>query len=356
MYDVTSMSPSVRRNADSCPFISYAREDASIAKRVFDDLALMGASPWLDTEKLLGGQDWKREVRQAIRNSSHFVALISRHSVSKQGYVQSELRQALDVLDECPPDRVFVIPVRLDATEPAHERLRDLNWVDLLPNYDVGIKKLALSLGVIPPTLSDSVSRSEAVDARKQSYLETSVDPDETAVTVDVREIVKSVVDSMQRSAATRNIELVLRLTPRAAPATIPSDALRVAVYCLIDNAIKYSVVPDVESPQGRPWVSVSVRSGVTSVTISVESWGIPFTRLELENGAIFRAGHVGIFARQLNVASSGLGLSAVKRVADQSGGTVKIFTDPVVGAGGVERRCTIVSLRMPKAGVNERV
>jgi hypothetical protein len=84
------------------PFISYAREDRAVALQIYRDLSALGARPWIDVEDLLGGQEWKRAITHAISESSHFIALISAKSVSKQGFVQKELRQALDLLDHFP--------------------------------------------------------------------------------------------------------------------------------------------------------------------------------------------------------------------------------------------------------------
>jgi TIR domain-containing protein len=130
------------------PFISYARKDVEMAKRLYRDLTSAGAKPWLDSEKILGGQEWDATIRDAIRNSTHFIALISEHSVNKQGYVQKELRQALEILDEFPPNQSFVIPVRLDPASPQHERLRRLHRIDLFPDYDLGLRSILASLGL----------------------------------------------------------------------------------------------------------------------------------------------------------------------------------------------------------------
>lgn len=67
------------------PFISYAREDREMALQLYRDLRDSGAHPWIDVEDLLGGQDWKHAIKQAIAKSSHFIAVISAQSVSKQG-------------------------------------------------------------------------------------------------------------------------------------------------------------------------------------------------------------------------------------------------------------------------------
>jgi len=123
-------------------FISYAREDCSIAKRLYYELQHAGAKPWLDTEDLLPSQPWKIEVKRAIEECTYFLALLSSHSVSKRGFVQSELKQALEILDEFPESDVFIIPVRVDECSPSHRRLRALHWVDLFPSFEDGLRKI----------------------------------------------------------------------------------------------------------------------------------------------------------------------------------------------------------------------
>lgn len=106
----------------------------------------MGLQPWLDTENLLPGQRWKVAVRQAIEGSSHFIALLSTHAVSKRGFVQSEVRQALEILSEFPDNQIFIIPVRIDECKPSHERLKELHWVDLFPSFDAGVRAISAAL------------------------------------------------------------------------------------------------------------------------------------------------------------------------------------------------------------------
>jgi hypothetical protein len=136
------------------PFISYAHEDHEIASKLYEDLHALGAQPWLDTNDLLGGQDWQETIRRAVRECSHFIALLSSNSVSKRGFVQKELRQAIDILEEFPPGEIFVIPVRLERTEPAHAALKRLHWIDLFPSYEQGLKKLARSLHLKPARIT----------------------------------------------------------------------------------------------------------------------------------------------------------------------------------------------------------
>jgi hypothetical protein len=123
-------------------FISYARADLQIAKKLYNDLKTLGVKPWLDIEDLLPGQPWKIAIKRAIKESNYFIALLSNHSVSKIGFVQSELKQALEVLNEFPEGKIFLIPVRADECAPSHEKLEDLNWVDLFPSYENGLHKI----------------------------------------------------------------------------------------------------------------------------------------------------------------------------------------------------------------------
>jgi hypothetical protein len=136
-YD--ELKPS-KRFFNSSPriFLSYAREDIDAAKRLFEQLKASGADVCFDKEFLLPGQKWKVAIRQAIQSSRFFLALLSNNSVTKKGFVQKELKQALEILDEYPEPSVFIIPIRLNNCVPSDERLRDLHWVDMFPDWDAG--------------------------------------------------------------------------------------------------------------------------------------------------------------------------------------------------------------------------
>jgi len=123
-------------------FISYAKEDKSLAEKLYGDLQQDGVKPWLDSVDLVPGQPWERTIKKAISDSSYFIALLSSRSVGKKGYVQKEIRHALDIAEEYPEDKVFIIPVRIDECEPSFEGLRRLQRADLFPSYEKGLKEL----------------------------------------------------------------------------------------------------------------------------------------------------------------------------------------------------------------------
>ncbi|HEX2224562.1 MAG TPA: toll/interleukin-1 receptor domain-containing protein [Thermoanaerobaculia bacterium] len=129
-------------------FISYAHEDRRRALRLYRGLKQLGVQPWIDTEEILAGEDWRLAVSRGIRNSRFFMPLISERSVSKYGYVQKEIREALEVWDEKPENEIYVIPVRLDRSIPAHPRLQRPNWINLYLGHDEGLRRI---LRVIAP-------------------------------------------------------------------------------------------------------------------------------------------------------------------------------------------------------------
>ena len=55
---------------------------------------------------------------------------LSKESVAKRGFLQREIKDVLDVADEMPEGRAFVVPARLEECE-VPERLRRWQWVNL---------------------------------------------------------------------------------------------------------------------------------------------------------------------------------------------------------------------------------
>jgi hypothetical protein len=127
-------------------FVSYAREDHEYAARLARELTAEGFSPWFDKDELRPGERWEAAIGRAIRASDYFVALLSRHSVNKRGYVQREIRDALRILDELPDTQIFLIPARIEDVEPTHEALRHLQWVDMFPDWSGGLASILRAL------------------------------------------------------------------------------------------------------------------------------------------------------------------------------------------------------------------
>lgn len=129
-------------------FLSYAREDRDSAKKIFRALRKSGVQVWadFDSASLPAGSPWKVAITKAIRESQYFIAILSSNSVHKRGYVQKEILAALDILDEFPEQKIYLIPVRLDQCTPSHSKIHELNWVDLFPSWQQGLSKILMAI------------------------------------------------------------------------------------------------------------------------------------------------------------------------------------------------------------------
>jgi len=152
-------------------FISYAHEDSNIALRLYNDLKKVGITPWIDSENLLPGQDWKLAIKKAIRTSDYFIALFSGNSVNKKGYFQKEVRMAMSELEEMPPEKILFLPCRIEDVEILYEPLKELHWLDLFPSYQDGFKKLKLSLGISDSDSPEMVDNKELMRQVDQNLL-----------------------------------------------------------------------------------------------------------------------------------------------------------------------------------------
>jgi hypothetical protein len=130
-------------------FISYTPEDRELAKRIALNLNEAGARTWLDVNNLLPGQAWQSEIASAIRRSNVFLLLLSRHVAGKRGYIQKEIRYALDEMKQRPADRMYIIPVRLDDS-PVPSDLASLQWVDMFPDWSAGLDAIVRALRAVP--------------------------------------------------------------------------------------------------------------------------------------------------------------------------------------------------------------
>lgn len=124
-------------------FLCHAVENKPVVNNLFEDLVASGFDPWLDTEALLPGMDWVLEIKKAMRVSDAVMVCMSTVSISKEGFVQKELKIAQDIQDEKPSGTIFLIPVKLDKCETPFE-LKGFQWGDY-PAQE-GFDKLIRSL------------------------------------------------------------------------------------------------------------------------------------------------------------------------------------------------------------------
>lgn len=110
-------------------FLCHSSNDKSTVRSLYRRLITENIDPWFDEKNLLPGQEWSKEIDKAVRESDVVIVCLSSESISKAGYVQKEIKYALDVADEQPDDAIFLIPLKIEECE-VPERLRRWQWVN----------------------------------------------------------------------------------------------------------------------------------------------------------------------------------------------------------------------------------
>lgn len=154
-------------------FISYAKEDKVSAEKLRSQLTREGIDVWIDEKKLMGGKDWKLEIQKEIRDSHIILILLSTNAVTKIGFIQKEIKIALDYADEHPEGVVFLIPVRLDDCEVPTRISERFQWVDLFKAN--GYKKLIESLSDKANLLGFSLEEAKKVQTLKNKVNKSNV-------------------------------------------------------------------------------------------------------------------------------------------------------------------------------------
>jgi hypothetical protein len=111
-------------------FLCHASQDKPVVRELSRRLIAEGwIDAWLDEKKLLPGQDWRTKIEEAVETSDIVIICLSSNSVSKEGFVQKELRYAKEIALEKPEETIFLIPLRLDDCETPRG-LRFFQWAD----------------------------------------------------------------------------------------------------------------------------------------------------------------------------------------------------------------------------------
>jgi len=115
-------------------FLSYAREDESKVEKIYQKLLADGFKPWMDAKDLLPGERWKVRIRDAIRRSNFFLAILTTNSIKRTGFFEKEVDEALDIWLEKSENDIYLIPVRVDDCE-LPERLHEFHCADLFKEH-----------------------------------------------------------------------------------------------------------------------------------------------------------------------------------------------------------------------------
>jgi formylglycine-generating enzyme required for sulfatase activity len=218
---VPSSAPEPPRSASTQAavqiFLCYARQDEDTVKELYQRLSAAGFKPWMDQEDIYAGEQWQASIERAIQRSDFFLACLSTHAISRRGFLQRELKWALDIWQEKLFSDIYLIPARLERCE-VPEVLQDFQWVNLyeergwtrlLRSLEVGLERRAEMTGSAvresPPPVSGTTP--EKLPARPEGTT-PQIPPARTssAVPSEVRrqlELIRSSgVDARERVAA----------------------------------------------------------------------------------------------------------------------------------------------------------
>jgi len=126
-------------------FLCHSSGDKDAVRALYKRLLADGLDPWLDEEDLLPGEEWEPAIEQAVRDAGVVLVCLSRKAGSKRGFVQKEIKFALDVADELPEGTTFIIPAKLEECD-VPQRLSKWQWANLVA--DRGYEKLLRALRV----------------------------------------------------------------------------------------------------------------------------------------------------------------------------------------------------------------
>ena len=109
----------------------------------------------MDQEDIYPGEQWQGSIERAMQQSDFFVACLSTHAVSRRGFLQREIKSALERWQEKLQSDIYLIPARLEPCE-VPEELRNFQWVDLyqergwtrlLQALQVGLERRRATIG-----------------------------------------------------------------------------------------------------------------------------------------------------------------------------------------------------------------
>lgn len=211
-------------------FLCHSSNDKPAVRDLYSRLRSDHIDPWLDEQKLLPGQDWNLEITKAVHASDVVLVCLSCGSVNRAGYIQKEIRYALDVADEQPEGTIFIIPLKLEECE-VPERLRRWQWVNYFE--ESGYRRLmnalqfrASTLGITLPTMP-SASQASGITFNI-SILFLAADPTD-ASRLRLGEELREIQEKLQLAKLRERFELNQRMSVR--PADVSQALLDVQPY-----------------------------------------------------------------------------------------------------------------------------
>jgi hypothetical protein len=122
-------------------FLSYSRRDAQFVDTIAADLKNNGFRIWVDRSGISGGDQWRKEIVDAIQTANTVVLFLSPNSARSDN-----VRKEIDLAEGA---RVPILPVALAPTEipsTLKYQLAGVQIVDVWSDYATGVTALVHTL------------------------------------------------------------------------------------------------------------------------------------------------------------------------------------------------------------------
>lgn len=136
-------------------FISYSRKDAKIVNIFFDALSAAGYSVWMDVDGIESGDEFKRKIVSAIKDSKLFLFFSSVASNASEWTVK-EVNVAVAL-------RKPIIPIKLDNTVYDDSLLLDLSGLDFI---ECGGNETFSTIQKLMRSLQNKIGSSNSVELK----------------------------------------------------------------------------------------------------------------------------------------------------------------------------------------------
>jgi len=232
-------------------FLCHARADRDAVRRLFTRLTQDGVDVWLDKDKLLPGQDWKLEIRKAVREADVVVVCLSKQ-FNLAGFRQKEVRIALDESGKKPEGEIFIIPARLEDCATL-ESLRKWQWVDLFEDggHEMLMRALQVRADKIGVT-SPSKKRIASEMAAKQR-VDGSVSEKKTVT----QKLISNGLEKTQKNLSKLNVNMKI-----VAMVGFAGTVIMIVVGIIIIGIIT--------APSVGKWLSSYKFNSLTTATVAV--------------------------------------------------------------------------------------
>jgi hypothetical protein len=161
-------------------FLCHDPEDKLAVRNLYQCLKARDVDSWFIEENLLAGQQWEHEIRKAVRATDVVIVCLSRRSINQTGFIQKEIKFALDVANEQSVSTIFLILLKLEECE-LPERLKHLHWVNYFQEGDFDrlmsvLERRAMLIGIqLAPTRYHASIQPEPTQSSYQPHSQSAI-------------------------------------------------------------------------------------------------------------------------------------------------------------------------------------